>query len=218
MSRSFNCRSYSRDRSRVSGLYLGDEVDSTGEPELTLDEQMERVNINSVQSVKDFCLDGIDDYYSISKTDRSMFTNAVVAVAKDLNRFDVKKHKCALCGGSGHNFDNCPEVLKASGDLKSAYIRLRLLVNKLMSGFYKLYPSSKNLNDIRNTPVSTITTALSTEVSNDGLQGINQLSQQLSSLNNTVYDLSNVVVQGLDMGNDSDTASTGTGVDSLSSI
>ena len=177
-SRSFNRRSYSRDRSRVSGLYLRDEVDSTGEPEFTLDEQMERVNINSVQSVKDFCLDGIDDYYSISKTDRSMFTNAVVAVAKDLNRFDVKKHKCALYGGSGHNFDNCPEVLKASGDLKSAYIRLRLLVNKLMSGFYKLYPLSKNLNDIHNTPVSAITTALSTEVSSDNLQGINQLLQQ----------------------------------------
>ena len=211
-----------RDRSRVSGLYLGDEVDSTGEPELTLDEQMERVNINSVQSVKDFCLDGIDDYYSISKTDRSMFTNAVVAVAKDLNRFDVKKHKCALCGGSGHNFDNCPEVLKASGDLKSAYIRLRLLVNKLMSGFLKLYPSSKNQNDTQNTPVSAITTALSTDVSSDGLQGINQLLQQqqqsLSSLNNTVYNLSNVVVQGFDMGNDSDTASTGTGVDSLNSL
>ena len=75
-----------------------------------------------------------------------MFTNAVVAVAKDLNRFDVKKHKCALCGGSGHNFDNCPEVLQ--GDLESAYICLRLLVNKLLFGLQKLYPSSKDLNDI----------------------------------------------------------------------
>ena len=87
-----------------------------------------------------------------------------------------------------------------------------------MSGFQKLYPSSKNLNDIRRTPISSINMALTKDSSNDGLQGINQLSQQLSSLNNTVYDLSNVVVQGLDMGNDSDTASTGTGVDSLSSI
>ena len=45
-----------------------------------------------------------------------MFANVVAAFASDLNRFDVKKHKCALCGGSGHNFDNCPEVLQ--GDLK----------------------------------------------------------------------------------------------------
>ena len=53
-----------------------------------------------------------------------MFANAVAAVAKDLNQFDVKKHKCALCGGSGHDFDNCPEVLQ--GYLKSAYICLQL--------------------------------------------------------------------------------------------
>ena len=149
-----------------------------------------------------------------------MFANAVAAVTKDLNRFDVKKYKCALCGGSGHNFDNCPEVLQ--GDLKSAYIRLRLLVNKLMSGLQKLYPSSKDFNDIRSTPISAINSALATNVTNDGLQGINQLLQQqqqkLSTLNTNMYNLSNVVVNGFDLGNDSDTASTGTGVDSLNSI
>ena len=149
-----------------------------------------------------------------------MFANAVAAVTKDLNRFDVKKHKCALCGGSGHNFDNCPEVLQ--GDLKSAYIRLRLLVNKLMSGLQKLYPSSKDSNDIRGTPISAINLALDTNVSNDGLHGINQLLQQqqqsISTLNTNMYNLSNVVVSGFDLGNDSDTASTGTGIDSLNSI
>ena len=151
-----------------------------------------------------------------------MFTNAVAAVAKDLNWFDVKKHKCALCGGSGHNFDNCPEILK--GDLKSAYIRLRLLVNKLMSGLQKLYPSSKDFNDIRSTPISAINSALATNVTDDGLQGINWLLQQqqqqqtISTLNTNMYNLSNVVVNGFDLGNDSDTASTGTGADSLNSI
>ena len=220
-SRPFNRRSYSRDRSRVSGLYLGDDDNSSGEPELTLDEQMERVNINSFKSIKDFCLDGIDDYYSILRSDRSMFINAVAAVAKDLNRFDVKKHKCALCGGSGHNFDNCTEVLK--GDLKSAYICLRLLVNKLMSGLQELYPSSNDFNDIRSTPISAINSALDTNVTDDGLQGITQLLQQqqqqtILTLNTNMYNLSNVVVNGFDLGNDSDIASTGTGVDSLNSI
>ena len=37
-------------------------------------------------------------------------------------------------------------------------------------------------------------------------------------MNTNMYNLSNVVVNGFDMGNDSDTASTGTGVDSLNSI
>ena len=149
-----------------------------------------------------------------------MFANAVAAVTKDLNRFDVKKHKCALCGGSGHNFDNCPEVLK--GDLKSAYIRLRLLVNKLMSGLQKLYPSSKDFNDICSTPISAINSALATNVTDDGLHGINWLLQQqqqtISTLNTNMYNLSNVVVSGFDLGNDLDTASTGTGIDSLNSI
>ena len=58
----FNQRSYSRERSHVSGLYIGDDDDSYREPELTLDEQMEGVNINDVQSIKDFCLDDIDNY------------------------------------------------------------------------------------------------------------------------------------------------------------
>ena len=150
----FSHRSYSRDQTRaVSGLYFGDN-DSFREPKLSLEEQMEDVNIDSVESIKEFCLDGIDDYYSISKGDRAMFTNAVAAVAKDLNQFNVKKHKCALCGGSGHNFDNCLEVLQ--GDLKSAYICLRLLVNKLMLGLHKFYPPGKDYNDIQSTPISAI--------------------------------------------------------------
>ena len=181
-----------RDQScTVSGLYFSAD-DSFREPKPTLEEQMEGVNINSVQSIKDFCLDGIDDYYSISKVNRVMFTNAIAVVAKDLNNFNVKKHKCALCGGSGHNFDNCPEVLQ--GDLKSIYICLRLLVNKLMLGLHKLYPTSKDYNDIRSTPISAINSALATSVSNDSLQGLqavflhtNQLIQQqqesISSLN-----------------------------------
>ena len=188
---------------------------------------MENVNINSVQSIKNFCLDDIQDYYSISKGERLMFANAVAAVGTDLNKFDVKKHKCALCGGSGHNFDNCPEVL--NGDLKSAYIRLRLLVNKLMSGLHKLYPASKNLNDIWGTPISAINSALVTNVSTDSIQVIqadvvcaNQLlkqqQQSISSLNTNMYNLRNVVVHGFDLGNDSDTASTGTVTDSLNSI
>ena len=93
-----------------------------------------------------------------------------------------------------------------------------------MSGLQKLYPSSKDFNDICSTPISAINSALATNVTNDGLQGINQLLQQqqqqqtISTLNTNMYNLSNVVVSGFDLGNDSDTASTETGVDSLNSI
>ena len=87
-----------------------------------------------------------------------------------------------------------------------------------MSGLKKLYPSSTDCNDIRGTPISAINSALATSVTNDGLQNINQLLREQQQM---MYNLSNVVVNGIDMGNDSDTASTGTtgtGVDSLNSI
>ena len=91
-----------------------------------------------------------------------------------------------------------------------------------MSGLQKLYPSSTDFNDIRSTLISAINSALTTNVTNDGLQGINPLLQQqqqtISTLNTNMYNLSNVVVNGLNLGNDSDTASTDTGVDSLNSI
>ena len=113
--------------------------------------------------------------------------------------------------------------------MKSAYIRLRLLVNKLLSGLKKLYPSSTDYNDIRGTPISAINSALASGVSNDGLQGVSQLlretnqslreqQQTISTLNTNMYHLNNVVVNGLDLGTDSDTASTGTGTDSINSI
>ena len=179
---------------------------------------MEDVNINSVESIMDFCLDSVDNYSSISKGERDIFVHAVGSVAKDLNQFDVKKHKCALCGGSGHIFDNCPEILQ--GDLKGAYICLQLLVNKLMSGLQKLYPTSKDFNDIRRTPISAINSALATSVSTEGLQGlqadvlhthqlIEQQQQSISSLNTNMFNLSNVVVSGLDLGSNLDTDSTG---------
>ena len=70
---------------------------------------------------------------------------------------------------------------------------------------------------------------LVTNVSTDSIQSIqadvvcaNQLLQQqhqsISSLNTNMYNLSNIIVNGFDLGNDSDTASTGTGTDSLNSI
>ena len=46
-------------------------------------------------------------------------------MTRNSNLFDVKKHKCALCGFSGHSFDDCPKVTQSY--LKSAYICLCLL-------------------------------------------------------------------------------------------
>lgn len=83
---------------------------------------MECVNINDIQSIMVFFLDGVDDYSSFKKADKNIFVQTVKEMTQDLNQFDVKKHKCALCGGSAHNFDSRPEVTQS--DLKGTYICL----------------------------------------------------------------------------------------------
>ena len=70
----------------------------------------------------DFCLEGVDDYNSVRKADKDIFVNTVKEMTRYLNCFDVKKRKCALCGGSGHNFDDCPKLTQS--DLKGEYICL----------------------------------------------------------------------------------------------
>ena len=57
---------------------------------------MKQVNINSIESILDFCLDGVDDFSSITKGDIDIFLHAVREVFQDLNKFDFKKHKCSL--------------------------------------------------------------------------------------------------------------------------
>lgn len=106
----------------------------------------------------DFFLEGVDDYSPVAKGDKDIFLHAVQEVTQYLNMFDVKKHKRALCGGSGHNFDRCPKFTQ--NDLKGTYICLCLLVDKLLTDLRKLYPTSKDHNDIQSTSISTINLAL----------------------------------------------------------
>ena len=152
--------SWERNQS-VNSLYYDDDDSSCGP---TLEEQMERVNINSVSSILNFCLDGVDNFSSV----KNIFLHAVKEVTRDLNWFDVKKHKCALCGGSSHNFDSCSEVNQS--DLKNAYICLQLLINKLMANPWKLYLTNKDHHDIRSTSISAINLALVNNVSTESLQ------------------------------------------------
>ena len=110
---------------------------------------MEHVGIDSISSILDFCLKCVDDDYSfITKADKDIFLHVGKEVTQDLNRFNVKKHKCALCGGSAHNFDSCPEVTQS--DFKGVYIHFWLLINKLMAGLRKLYHTSKDYTMIFN--------------------------------------------------------------------
>ena len=59
-----------------------------------------------------------------------MYINAVGELARDLNNFDSTKNNCAICGGKGHTFADCPELNVESCKLREAYLRLRLAANR----------------------------------------------------------------------------------------
>ena len=59
-----------------------------------------------------------------------MYVNAVGELANDLNNFDSTKNNCAICGGKGHTFADCPKLNVESCKLCEAYLRLRLAANR----------------------------------------------------------------------------------------
>ena len=76
---------------------------------------------------------GDSDVNSLTYRDKhaeKIFTQAVIAISGNLNRaFDLSR-ACALCGKSGHSFDDCEE-LKDPAAIQKAYISLRIALQKL---------------------------------------------------------------------------------------
>ena len=86
-------------------------------------------NLSTAKNLALYSLDGDDvDFDQASGNDKRMFAGLIHALSKDLNSFDITK-PCALCGNKGHTFDDCKEL--QDGFLKPAYIKLRLLTNRL---------------------------------------------------------------------------------------
>ena len=102
--------------------------------------------MTDADSIYHHCVNGLE-YELPSDDDPSMvqFANAVRNVAKDMNRFDKAKFPCAVCGKVGHTFEECP-VLRDT-DLKEAYLRLLLLVQRFVKGLNRLDPTGKKHNN-----------------------------------------------------------------------
>ena len=60
----------------------------------------------------------------------AMYVNAVRELTEDLNNFDSTKNNCAICGGKGHTFADCPELNSDSCKLREAYLKIRLAANR----------------------------------------------------------------------------------------
>ena len=59
-----------------------------------------------------------------------MYVNAIRELARDLNNFDSSKNNCAICGGKGHTFADCPKLNVDSCKLREAYLRICLAANR----------------------------------------------------------------------------------------
>ena len=61
---------------------------------------------------------------------KKIFKGAVMAISTDLCRAFDTSRACAICGKTGHSFDDCEE-LKDSAAIQKAYILLRIALQKL---------------------------------------------------------------------------------------
>ena len=64
------------------------------------------------------------------KHGEKIFKQAVMAISKNLHRAFNTSRPCALCGKSGHSFDDCEE-LKDPAAIRKAYISLQIALQKL---------------------------------------------------------------------------------------
>jgi len=61
---------------------------------------------------------------------QKIFSQAVMQISGNLNRAFDTSRVCALCGKSGHSFNDCEE-LKDPAAIRKAYIPLRIALQKL---------------------------------------------------------------------------------------
>ena len=76
---------------------------------------------------------GDSDVNSIAYGDQhahKIFSNAIMAISGNLHRAFDKSRECALCGKTGHSFDDCEE-LQDPVAIRRAYISLRIALQKL---------------------------------------------------------------------------------------
>ena len=85
------------------------------------------------------------DYDNVSPFEQDMFQSCVYQMVQKKHNFDVSK-PCALCGQSGHSFDSCPQVDLSV--MKPAYIKLRLLANRIRAVLNDLEKQQPTLNSI----------------------------------------------------------------------
>jgi len=84
---------------------------------------------------------------SIDDNKLTLLCNAIDQHGADKNRIFDTSRPCAVCAGTGHTFDDCPE-LKDPGQVRTAYIKLRVALDRLKNVASKLHHSNLNSMDV----------------------------------------------------------------------
>ena len=104
-------------------------------------------------------------------------------LASNMNKFDNKfdtSRNCAVCGRSGHAFDDCP-ALKDDDKLKQAHIRMCVAISKFRAALDRIRPGNPNqdLNLVRMTPINQLNTLTSIPTAPSN---VSSLQSELQSL------------------------------------
>jgi len=141
--------------------------------------------------------------YGGDKHAQKIFSQAVMQISGNLNRAFDTSRVCALCGKSGHSFNDCEE-LKDPAAIRKAYIPLRIALQKLKG---IATSQRRDINSIRSYKISYVNSVdlLPTSVpsidpaANDHidtleralvstLKAVGQQNRRINSLHSTVDD------------------------------
>ena len=115
-----NSRSSSRYSQRTPSLHSLSLDGSVSE----LSSLQDHATVDDPESLYAYCVHGLEN---LSVDDDLSITQNIYAVSEARGAAFDKTRACAICGATGHSFDGCPEL---QGDVKKAYIRLRLILNR----------------------------------------------------------------------------------------
>ena len=76
----------------------------------------------------------------------NLLYEGIMQLASNMNKFDNKfdtSRNCAVCGRSGHAFDDCP-ALKDDDKLKQAHIRMCVACSKFRAALDRIRPGNPN--------------------------------------------------------------------------
>jgi hypothetical protein len=110
--------SYSRNKANATNV-----VRASTEYGMSSDPDFTSVGLHSI-AFDDIDLDTCND------AELGLLLEAINQIGSNLNSAFDTSRPCVICGGTGHTFDGCKVLLDSTG-VKTAYIKLRVALNRL---------------------------------------------------------------------------------------